>query len=209
MAPEQEINTESTILKASKEIFIKKGFDGTTMKDIAEEAGINKSLLHYYFRSKENLFRKVLGEALKQFIPVVNKMMMTDISLFEKIEFFVETYIDMITENPYIPGFVLQELNRKPKSITDLIENFSGYIKNNALVLINKQIEKEIKAGIIIPVKPQHLITNLIALSIFPFVARPILQTIIFNNDMELYNVFLQERKREVVKFIINSIKKK
>ncbi len=209
MAMEQEINTESTILKAAKEIFIKKGFDGTTMKDIAGKAGINKSLLHYYYRSKENLFRKVLGEAFKQFIPVVNKTMMTDISFFEKIEIFVETYIDMITENPYIPGFVLQELNRNPKGITELIENFRGYIKNNALELINEQIQKEVNAGIINPVKPQHLITNLIALLIFPFVARPILQTIIFNNDVELYNMFLKERKKEVVKFIINSIKKK
>jgi len=200
--------TEKSILEAARIVFIRKGFDGTTMQEIANEAGINKSLLHYYFRSKEKLFQQVLEEAFYQFIPKVSEVMLANIPLFNKIEFFVETYIDLIQKNPYIPSFVLQEINRNPEAISAMIVNISGYIKNEALQIIASQIDSEIKSGIIKPVNPKHLIVNMIGLSVFPFIARPIIKPIIFDNEESAYQLFLNERKKEVVSFIINAIKR-
>ena len=82
---EQELSTEKTILEAAKKVFLDKGFDGARMQEIADEAGINKALLHYYFRSKDKLFDAIFEEAFKQFLPNISDIMVSDISIEEKV----------------------------------------------------------------------------------------------------------------------------
>lgn len=200
-------NTEEKIFDAAQEVFVHKGFDGARMQDIAEKAGLNKALLHYYYRTKEKLFNAILSKVLRHNIPKVLSFLESDAPLFEKIEFFVGTYIDVIIKNPYIPGFILHELNRNPDNIAKLLGEVTGINSHNVFPRIQEIINKEVEKSTIKPIAPEQLIVNMIGLCVFPFVARPIIQGVIFQNDKKRYQEFLQSRKIEVARFIINSIK--
>jgi len=197
--------TEKLIMEAAKKIFGRKGLDGARMQEIADEAGINKALVHYYFRSKDKLFEAVVNETFLSFFPKVMSLMSNpSISLFQKIERFVDFYITLIQENPHIPGFMAQELSRgEADRVLDMFKD-SG-IKPEVFF---QQIEQEIKTGTIIPVNPVHLIVNMISMCIFPFLARPLISGFLIRDRID-YDEFLEERKKELPKFIINSIKKK
>jgi AcrR family transcriptional regulator len=201
---EKELSTEQVILAAAKKIFIRKGMDGARMQEIADEAGINKALLHYYFRSKDKLFEAIFRDAILHMVPSMMEMLQSDLPLFEKIEIFTGNYIDAFIENPFIPGFIMHELSRDPSKIAVMVKN-SGV---NPDIFIN-QIDKEIIAGNIISINPYHLIVNMLAMCIFPFVARPILMNVLFQNEEKSFAQFITQRKKEVPEFIINAIKKK
>src|SRR6478672_10927133 len=102
---------EARILTAARKVFIAKGMAGARMQDIADEAGINKALLHYYFRSKEKLFEQIFKELSFQFLPRVNAIFESDKPLFEKIEMFCCEYISKMIENPFIQLFIVNEMN--------------------------------------------------------------------------------------------------
>lgn len=199
---EIEINTEQKILLAAKKVFTLKGMAGARMQEIANEAEINKALLHYYYRSKDKLFEAVFMDAFLTMVPDVMDLLKVEMPLFEKIELFAEKYIDIFLENPFIPGFVLNELSQNPQRIVDLISKTG--IEPQFFI---DQINDEIAKGKIKPIQPQHLIVNLLSMCIFPFIARPILKTIIFAQDDQKFIEFIEQRKKEVPEFIINSIK--
>ncbi|MGD0710185.1 MAG: TetR/AcrR family transcriptional regulator [Bacteroidales bacterium] len=200
----QDQTTEKKILDAAKTVFLEKGFDGARMQEIADEAKINKALVHYYFRSKDKLFDAIFQEAFQQFLPKIAEIMMTEKPLFEKIEFFIDTYIFMLLKNPHLPGFVMHEINRNPDRIVNIIKG-SGFKPE----YLEKAIRKEVKAGLIIPIDPVHLIINILGMCLFPIIGRPIIKGFVFNDSDKAYNKFLSERKKEVTSFVINSIKKK
>lgn len=196
--------TEKIILDAARKVFIRKGFDGARMQEIADEANINKALLHYYFRSKDKLFMAIFVEVIQSFISSSVKLIQDPgHSVFDKIRLFVEKYISLIQENPYLPGFILNELNRRPDRLV-------GIFKSSGLKLDNfySQIKEEIREGKINPVEPEHLLINMISMCIFPFIGKPIINTIILPATEKDFNLFIEERKRTVPEFIINSIKK-
>ncbi|MBE9511236.1 MAG: TetR/AcrR family transcriptional regulator [Bacteroidetes bacterium] len=196
--------TEKIILDAARHVFIRKGFDGARMQEIANEANINKALLHYYFRNKDKLFMAIFVEVIQSFILSTVKLIRNPgHSVFDKIRLFVEKYISFIQGNPYLPGFILNELNRRPDRLV-------GIFKSSGLELdyFYSQIEKEIREGKIEPVEPEHLLINMISMCIFPFVGKPMINTIILSNSEKDFNLFMEERKRTIPEFIINSIKK-
>ncbi|MEZ4908540.1 MAG: TetR/AcrR family transcriptional regulator [Saprospiraceae bacterium] len=106
-----EESTKDKILIAAKELFIEKGFGGTTMRDISTHANINKGLLHYYFQNKNKLFESVLQMATFQFIPKVDNIVHLDINFESKMELIVDEYIEFLINNPQLPPFVLNEMN--------------------------------------------------------------------------------------------------
>jgi TetR/AcrR family transcriptional regulator len=196
---------EALIFEAARKVFGMKGLDGARMQEIADEAGINKALLHYYFRTKEKLFEAVFTDTFKSFFPKAMSIMASqEISFNEKIETFVDVYISLIQENPYIPGFMFHQLSKGgPDRIVTIFKE-SG-IKPDILF---QQVELEIKKEAIYPIDPIHLLVNIISMCIFPFLARPILSGFLIR-DTKAYDQFLEERKREVPRFIINSIQRK
>lgn len=194
--------TESKIMEAAKKVFIQKGLDGTTMQQIADEAGINKSLLHYYFRSKEKLFEAVLSYAFQNFLPGIKEILGTDLDTFQKIEIIVDKYMSMLISNKFIPAFVLHEINRNP----DRLYNFfiqSGMIPQ----IVFDEFKLAMDKGLIRKVDPRHLIINILSLCVFPVAARPLMQRMFFKNQDSDYMQFLEERKKVVTEFIIQSIK--
>jgi len=135
-------NTEFQILVAAREVFIAKGFEGARMQEIADQAGINKALLHYYFRSKDKLFEAVFSEVAGKLFPAMAQILNAELGVREKISFLVKIYLKGISENPYIPAFVLNTLNTKP-------ERFLNYIKKAEINprLLQKQIDEEAAQG--------------------------------------------------------------
>ncbi|CAN5390758.1 hypothetical protein BH11BAC2_BH11BAC2_03440 [soil metagenome] len=200
---DKDQSTEKNILNAAREIFQQKGLAGARMQDIADRAGINKAMLHYYFRTKEKLFEVIFQEALEKFLPRLQIIFGEEGSLFEKIELFVGEYIDLLLDNPQIPMFVLNQISTDPE--TFFSNNFSGNRQIPFQMMMNV-FEKEMEQGNIRVVHPKHLIVNIMSLSVFPFVARPMLQRVMGVTDVQ-YRKFLTERKQEVINFIIHSLK--
>lgn len=193
-------NTEKQILIAARDVFIAKGYEGARMQEIADQAGINKALLHYYFRSKENLFDAVFSEVAAHLFPAMKQLLEADLGLTEKITFFVKIYLQALHENPYIPAFVINTLNSNP-------ERFLKYIKKSGInpMGLQQQIEAEAAQGLIRKVKAEHLLVNIIAMCLFPFIARPIVQNI-FDMKDEDYLLYLQDRQAEIIDFVLKSI---
>jgi AcrR family transcriptional regulator len=198
-----DISTEQKILDAAKQVFLENGLDGARMQDIADKAGINKALLHYYFRSKDKLFERIFLEEAQKFMPKVATIMLSDMPLFEKIEKFVTEYIDTLTQNPLLPIFILSEVNRNPK---EMLKKIWGNTRP-PLDKVEEHVAKLVKKGEIKPIKGYELMINMVSLCIFPFLARPMVQWITKTNEEEFLQM-MQQRKKHVVKFVTDSIKK-
>lgn len=195
-------NTDLEILKAAKEIFQQKGMAGARMQEIADKAKINKALLHYYYRSKQLLFEAVFKSAFLLLAPQLDKVLNDDCDLFEKIENFTESYVSFVVKHPFLPNFVIQELNKNP----DFMKKLRAQKNFPSINKFSLQVEESITKGIIRPIEAEQLLINILSLNIFPFIGQPLLMALI-NVDKEKYNKILLNRKNEVAAFIINSIK--
>jgi len=194
-----QTNTEDQILEAAKKVFVRKGFAGARMQEIANEASINKSMLHYYFRSKEQLFEKIMDTSIQLLAPQFLDAISGEGTVLEKIEKLVNRYIDNILLNPHIPLFVIHELSQ---GRTDFVDRFSSKLNmQEELQQFIVQIKSEQEAGIIRDFPPQHLILNVMSLIIFPFIARPIFSHFL-KLPNEVYGQMMEERKHIVMDFI-------
>ena len=196
------MTTDEKIFNAARTVFQKKGFAGARMQEIADEAGINKAMLHYCFKNKQLLFEAVFMNAFNQLAPQINAIFNSDASVFEKITKFTYDYITFVIDNPYLPPFVIQEMNNNPEFVMQFL-NYEN--RPDPSVLIG-QIEKEIEAGIIKPVNAKQLLIDVFSLTVFPFAARMLVKGLMQISDSE-FNEMMEERKTSVAKQIINSIK--
>ncbi len=197
-------DTESQILEAAKEVFQKKGMDGARMQEIADQAGINKAMLHYYYRSKQLLFEAVFSNAFALLAPHMKKILNDDSSIEEKVKSFTHNYISFIAKHPYLPNFIIQELNRNPKFFEKIQENAAF----PTLEKFNSQVALEVEQGILNPIDGKQLFINIISLNIFPFVASPLIKGFL-EIDGNGFKELMEERKTAVSEFIINSIQNK
>jgi AcrR family transcriptional regulator len=200
---EKTENTEELVLRAAKEVFVEKGFEGSTMQEIANRAGVNKALVHYYFRNKEKLFEAVFTEMFSKIIPPLVALLESNLPIEEKIREFVSQYIDSINRNPLLPLFIIRELNRNPDRLVDIIKE-SGIAPKVVIV----QMVNAVDDGNIRPFSPIHMVINILSLCVFPFAAKPLLKGVFFDGDEEDYQRFIEERKSTVSQFIINAIRK-
>ena len=110
--------------------------------------------------------------------------------------------IDIIIKHPHIPGFVIHEISNNPNRLLKLVEHENININN-----IKQRINQEMENGTIIKMPVEQLITNVISLCVFPFVAKPLLTGLVLNGDKKAFDAFVEQRKTEVSKFVINAIK--
>ena len=200
----KDSSTEEKILIAAKKVFVANGMMGARMQDIADEAGINKALLHYYFRNKEQLFDVIFMSAARQLFPRIRQIFESDAPLFEIIEKFCADYIEIISENPYLPLFVFNEISRNPAGFIKKINTDSGFPKPE---LFLKKVEMAIENGTIKKISPIQLLLNLLSMCIFPFVAKPLILMNVGLDEFQFRSI-MEQRKKEIPKFIIDSIKK-
>jgi TetR/AcrR family transcriptional regulator len=196
-------NPEERILEAARIVFIRKGLAGARMQEIADEAGINKALLHYYFRCKEKLFERIFLEVFQTISTEIGNAFSDDGPLFEKIKKFIDLYVEVLLKNPYMPIFFLSEIQQNPERLQKFIEN--DVFKSMGIFIM--QLIEEINNGKVKPIHPAHLILNMIGMIVIPFAVKPLIAPVLDRQMGIDYNNLLIERKEVVYNFIINAIK--
>ncbi len=190
-------STKEKIVQAAQRIFVRKGMDGARMQEIADEAGINKAMLHYYFHSKDQLFREVFYGILSRLIPGLINIFKGNEPFEDKIEAIVYEYDAYMSKNPILPQFVIREINRDP-------EQLAGFMTDQGLdfLQIEEMVDQEVKNGKIRPITFPHLFANLIGMIVMPYIGRPLFQRKLFNNDSEKYDQYLLERRTVITQFV-------
>jgi len=184
-------------------VFIQKGFAGARMQDIADQAGFNKALVHYYFTSKDKLFDLVFEQEFTNLFSNLAMIISSDLPLFEKIEKVISLDIEHLGRFPGLPIFVLNEMSRNPDVILKRLKKIPV---EKVLAVFQKQINAEIKKGTIKKIRAEQLFINIQSLCIFPFIARPMIKGLMQLDD-KTYMAMIQKRKTEVAQFIIAAIK--
>lgn len=198
-----DTSSRSRILDSARRAFIKDGFHGARMQEIADAAGINKALLHYYYKNKESLFVLVFNDAFSEFIPTLHAILSGEGSVLEKTERYVEAHLRLLLEKPDLPMFVLNEMHRDPEHF---FENFMNKMPGEPpFARFLQQISEEMREGKIRTMNPRELWMNVMSMTIFPFVSRPMLQRLTIMSDRE-YNDLMHQRKESIMTFIKQAI---
>lgn len=205
MAEAKENATEKLILDAAMKVFTQRGFDGARTEDIAKEAGINRALLHYYYRDKQTMFNLIFQERFKEFFGGIFQIFSSDAPLMEKIRQLIDHEITMLLKHPDLARFIITEVANKPER---LIEQGQKLGVNPRLFIekFENQLAIEIKAGYIKPIQSRQLLMNIMSLCIYPFVAQPIIRTMM-QIDKASFNDMMEARKEEAYEFIVNALK--
>lgn len=186
---EKEISTEEKILEAASKVFTEKGFSGTRTRDIAEEAGINLALLNYYYRSKEKLFEQVMKVKIVllfgKILPIITNEKTT---LEEKIDLATEKYIDILSKNPNLPLFVISEIQKKNSELTAVIP-IKRVFQNSAIMRQIKEKQPHFN--------PLHFLITFLGMTVFPFVAKPVLRSFELIQEDD-FQQFINERRKLV-----------
>jgi AcrR family transcriptional regulator len=203
-----DISTEKRILEAAHKVFVKKGYAAARMEDISKEAGINRALLHYYFRSKDKMFDIIFNEHFGEVLGGLTEMIKTEMPFEQRLKRIIEVYQNKFTSHPDLPLFVIHELAQNPDRLVQLIAKLPGGegAKSKFATAFRAIVQKEIEEGRIRPIDGMQLLMNILALIIYPFIAKPIFQFVMNINEGD-YKTMLSKRKEENYKFIMNAIK--
>ncbi len=196
----KEKHTEDKIAEAAREVFVEKGMAGARMQEIANKAGINKSLLHYYFRSKEKLFSFVFQKLMDRIGNMLGNIMQEGVSIEDKVKGFVETYIDILLKNTFLPNFILNEITRNPDAIISVFSK-ANIEPQKFFEPLKKQLTAE---GY--KIHTHDFVINILSLIIFPVAARPMLEQILFNGDKKAYKDYIKTRKESIVKYVMSAL---
>ena len=191
--------TEILIKETAKRIFFQKGLLNATTQQIADEAGVNRALIHYYFRSRDQLFKTVLEEAVNESRNKVDAIFNSEESFKVKISKYLDVFIDRNAEFPYMQNFIITEIMQDPEKLK---EHFSRK-RNHMLKHIVPHLKKEIESGSMEPIDPEHFIVNMMSMCSYPLVAKPFIQNM-FSYDDKMYRKFLKERKQVIYKVLFN-----
>jgi TetR/AcrR family transcriptional regulator len=193
---EKTQQTEDLIKETAMRLFFQKGHIHATTQEIADEAGVNRALIHYYFRSRDLLFEKVLHETLGAMREKIDTIFSSNESLYNKISRFVEIFIDQNIDYPYLENFLVTEMVKNPAKVKDLhpVEEKRERLKK----ILETQIQEEVAAGSIEPISIEHFMVNLMSLCNYPLIAKPMVQNF-FGYDEAAYKKFLLERRNVVL----------
>lgn len=196
-------DTEQVILEVARKHFVQRGYAATRMQEIADEAGINKALLHYYFRSKEKLYDGIMTRILDSVMPRFAQAMSVEGDFWTKTENLVETYLQILQKDPDIPIFIMGELSQKQ-------EHFLAEIRKRAHLFPAMQtfmgsMLAAMSEGKIRQMAPAHLLLNIMAMTVFPFMARPLFTTLLAM-PAEGFMELMSERKAVIMDFLRHAL---
>jgi len=173
------------------------------MQEIADEAGINKALLHYYYRNKVNLFDAVFRCTFQELLSKLFVTVGADVPLEQKLRNIISEYIGFLQKNSHIPGFIIEEVNHDPERILAMFK--SAPVEPDQLI---KKMRSSVGDPGLSNDEFREMFINIVALCVFPVVARPIIQQLFALSDKE-YNQFIENRKETLPRFIMNAIRNK
>ena len=217
-SPGLDDQTEDRILRAARVVFVRRGTAGARMQEIATEAGVNQALLHYYFRTKERLADAVFRDIAGRIAPTIATLLASDATLEQKVERFVHIYMDNVREHPYLPGYVIAELHHHPERLKpllssdrsdqggDMLASSVTSLARQVLEKLGAQLQQRAAEGTMRQITPEQFLIDLVALSVFPFVARPVLESV-FGMDSDAFHLFLDERRERLPAFILDALR--
>lgn len=204
MNTEQNTNTELTILRCAEEVFLERGFAGAKTTEIAKRAGVNHAMIHYYFRTKKNLFNVIFQDKLALLATSFSNSFNQNIPFFDKIRNAVETHFDFVSQNPRLLIFLYTEVVND----ADRKELFIKNILPSAQVLLDeldKDITAELVKGTIRPVKAMEILLNIVALNITTFLVTPFIE-VVLGKEGDIKRL-MNERRESNVEFILSGIR--
>jgi TetR/AcrR family transcriptional regulator len=193
-----DLTTEEKILNAAIETFIKEGFSGARMQAIADTAGINKAMLHYYFRTKGQLFQKVFELSYIKMHPKLEIKILENNTICATLYNMVDVYLDFLNENPFLPGLIISTLNHHPEFLKKIPRSVPQ-------ALFNK-MQKAMQTKEIKKIDPVQVMTSIISLCIAPYAAKRMMMHMSGQNEKE-YKKMLEEKKifiKEMIKHMIH-----
>ena len=207
MDNQERRSKEQQILASAEQEFLTRGYDGARTTSIAQAAGVTHAMLHYYFRTKEQLFERIVDEKFKT---MSNSMfaIMGDPSLpiVERIKGGIEAHFDFVAQNPLLPRFVINEIISRPERY-DVLYKRVGAIIDNVYRGLQSEINRSAERGEIERVDIKMLFISIMSLNIFTFLAYPFMEPLM-GELMANRERFLAERKAENIETILRRIKK-
>lgn len=194
--PVKDCKTEQLIKDTAKHIFLTEGKLLATTQDIADAAGVNRTLLHYYFRSRDVLFNMVFKEAITNLRLRLYEVFGSQLPFKQKIENLVNVFYEELTESPYLETFIALHLNQQPEKYEELFTGLPG--AKERMKNFFKEIQAEMDKGHIAEMKPVNFFINLFALMAYPFVAKPIYMKMLDLTESG-YSKLLMERKKSII----------
>lgn len=183
---------EDRIIRTAKKLFIEKGFTDTSMSEIAATVGINRPVLHYYYRTKEKLFKTVFGMIIQLVLPKVQDIIIQkNLSVSERIAKVVDIYYGVLHENPDLPLFVLREMHR---DVNFLIETIMSMQMKETSGKLLSSIQEEMEHGAIRAIPLKILFLTFYSLLTYPFLTRKFNSAIFLKKD-ETFDTLLEEWK--------------
>ena len=201
MSTEEIITMENRIIEAAKQVFVRKGYEATKMGDVATEAGIGRTTLHYYYRTKETLFDAIFDQLIDALLPNLGTIMEEDTSFLKKLPKIIDQYAKTLRRNPLFPIFVINELQRDPDHIYHAI--LKNPVRVEPIIRMRRQIEDEMEQGLVKKLPVYYAATTLIGLLVFPMLVRNPFTAVFMNGDTEKYDIFLEERIPFVTEIMI------
>jgi AcrR family transcriptional regulator len=203
-------DTEQRILDAAHTVFVRRGTAGARMQEIAEEAGVNKALLHSSFRNKNRLAEAVFRRVATGLFARAGAVLGADDDLETKVKRIIGLYLDQLTRTPYVPGYVIGELTQHPDrahQLLDAVRHFRDEAHApDFIAALARQLRAEARRGAIRAISAEQFIVNLVSLCIFPFAARPLIATVL-QLDERGFGRFVEERKRTLPAFFLNALR--
>lgn len=196
---------EVVILETAERLFLEKGFASVSTVQIARECGCNQALVHYYYRTKENLFNTIFESKFRLFFDSIQlSQQERSMNFTEKLALIIEKHFDLLLDNQQLPMLIFTELLRKTENI-EILKNKLKSVPEKLLGAFNTELQDEIKAGRIRDISIIDLLVNMISLNIALFIAMPVLR-LVLEMDEQQKTVFLMHRRKVHVDFVLNSI---
>jgi TetR/AcrR family transcriptional regulator len=204
-----DLDSRERILDAARDAFLDRGTSGARMQEIADAAGVNKALIHYYFQNKDTLARAVFQRELKSLVQPVMNTLASQRPLEDKVRTVVGLYTEKLSAFPQMPGYVLAEMHFHPErleefvtSLTDVAPDVMG---RTVFDVLGHQIDEAVAEGRMRPLPPRQFMVNLISLCVFPFAARPLL-TLVTGGEAE-FDAFIAERRDSLADFFLQALR--
>ena len=198
MEKDETLSTRDKILFTAQQVFIEKGKDGARMQEIADQAGVNKAMLFYYFNNKELLYLEVLRSIVLRLFQKVNEVVISEQEPRKKLEQFVEAYINFLIENEGLPRIILREIASGGETIGMIFKETLSHDENPISVKIHSLIEQSIQQGQFRKVDPIQTIISIVGMCVIYFIAYPLLRHIFSLKDID-QKKFIKERKKHIV----------
>ena len=197
---------EEAILEVAEKLFLEKGFAMTSTTEIAKEVGCNQALVHYYFRTKDNLFNVIFEQKFKTFFQGVFEMRtMGNLSFQDKLRHIIETHFDLLRKNPKMPALILNELSRRPDQLEVLREKLHS-LPEQLFAELEKDLQVEIEQGNIRDISLMDILVSMLSLNIALFILMPVAEKILKINEIQK-EFMIMHRRSENVEFILKSLR--